>query len=81
MPSSYAFRPKRLIISARIFSAIYSASIVILGPKLSPVTITSFAELNSLLSINFLESIRPSIKSLRFFEAIGFLTGFTDEGL
>ena len=31
--------------------------------------------------MNFLESIRPSIKSLLFFEAIEFLTGLTEEGL
>ena len=31
--------------------------------------------------MNFLESIRPRIKSLLFFEAMGFLTGFTDDGL
>ena len=81
MPSSYAFKPNLLIISARIFSAIYSASTVIFGPKLSPVTTSSLAAARSALSINSLDNILPRIKSLLFLDATGFLTGLTEEGL
>ena len=81
MPSSYAFNPNLLIISARIFSAIYSASTVIFGPKLSPVTISSLAAFMSASLINCLATILLRIKSLLFLDAIGFLTGLTEEGL
>ena len=54
---------------------------LIFGPKLSPVTITSRAELYSASVINLFLSILPRITSLLFLEANGFRTGFTRDGV